>query len=335
MSFQLNSKTICLTYSNITKQFHESQLSITTLESGHWITEPTIDINLANECFMEFISTRDWGKDISVEYCIIARESHESGDHHYHVGIRFTKPIRTKDPRKFDILGFHPNIQPAKDFQRWVAYCKKDGVFAEYGTIITEKKSIRVTPDELIHLAKTMNKGEFLAYCSVGRYPYANEIWNQNHKTDHCTILSSDNITGTYDPCFDKLITSIHWDQSKCLLLIGDSGIGKTTWCKKNMPKPCLMVTHLDDLKRFEPGVHTSILFDDVSIKHLPDTSQIHLVDYENPRSIHIRYGVARIPSGIVKAFTCNTIPVNIDMPAISRRCQMVRITKMDTYHIQ
>lgn len=324
MSFQLNSKTICLTYSNVCQQQQQQQQSNT----GGVFCDMGRPINFIGDQFYDIICNRADARGISVEYLVLAREQHKSGQWHFHAAIKFTKPWRTKDSRSFDIDNIHPSIEPARNFNRWVTYCKKDNVFTEYGTYQFEKKTVRITPEELIILAKTMNKGDFLAYCSIGKYPYAPEIWNQNHKTDHCTLTEESPIAGSMNTCLNH-VNDI-WDKTKTLLLVGDSGIGKTTWCKINMPKPCLMVTHLDDLKRFEPGVHTSILFDDVSVKHLPDTSQIHLVDHDNPRSIHIRYGVARIPAGIVKAFTCNTIPVNLDMDAIARRCQFIKVTKIN-----
>lgn len=324
MTFQLNSRSFCITYSNVQQQrLRGSQPDATELEST-FLEQPGLPIDEVTNLLRKWVSTRTNAFRIPLEYLLVAREQHESGEIHFHVAIQFVRNLRTRDPRIFDINGVHPNLQSAKDFDRWVAYCKKDGEYSEWGTIAPKKAFVRVSPEELIELAKTMNKASFLSYCSVHKYPYASEIWRLCHKLDDCTLQENSYVAGTMDKCLDTL--GDKWDRTKCLLLVGPSGIGKTTWCKINLPKPCLMVTHLDDLKRFEPGIHTSILFDDVSVKHLPDTSQIHLVDHHNPRSIHIRYGTARIPAGIVKAFTCNTIPVNLDMEAIARRCHFIHV---------
>jgi len=118
------------------------------------------------------------------------------------------------------------------------------------------------------------------------------------------------------------------WHKEKALILIGDSGIGKTTAAKQIIPKPTLFVSHIDDLKHFKSEIHKSILFDDVCFNHYPVQSQIHLVDFDNPRSIHVRYGVAKIPAGIAKIFTCNEDPLNLLHPAISRRVQVIRVSK-------
>nr|UOF82593.1 rep protein [Cressdnaviricota sp.] len=322
VGFQLHTTSVILTYSNISKQHGNILPGQSELSYSSPIFDSELPIDVIGERFYNLIRSRDQLRDFPIRHLIICRERHESGEYHYHAGIQFFSQFRTRDNRLFDIDSCHPNIQGARQYFQWVAYCQKDQVFWEYGTIKPSKKTIRVTPKELIELAKTMNKGDFMAYCSVNRYQYAKDIWETTHHKDECTITTIDGIEGTIDPCLHR-INQI-WDRSKTLILVGKSGIGKTTWCKINLTKPLLMVSHLDDLRRFRSDYHKSILFDDVSIRHLPDTSQIHICDFENPRSIHIRYGCARIPAGIEKAFTCNVIPINIDMPAVKRRCFLV-----------
>lgn len=143
-------------------------------------------------------------------------------------------------------------------------------------------------------------------------------IWQHCHASRPSTIYDTDEIHGTMVEC----LTQFNWqdDGFKSLLLIGPPGCGKTTWAKKHAKKPALFVSHLDRLKDFDPDFHKSIIFDDTDFKHLPRTAQIHLVDRENPRDIHIRYRVAHIPKGIQKIFTANMKPF-IEDPAIIRRC--------------
>jgi len=119
---------------------------------------------------------------------------------------------------------------------------------------------------------------------------------------------------------------NLDWIGERALILIGEAGCGKTTWAKANIPKPCLFVTHIDELKLYRPKYHVSILFDDVSFKHYPIQAQIHLVDFHDSRSIHIRYGTAHIPAKTIKVFTSNEDPVDLSNAAIKRRCKVVRI---------
>lgn len=84
----------------------------------------------------------------------------------------------------------------------------------------------------------------------------------------------------------------------------GAAGIGKTEYAKYLLPN-ALFVSHLDDLGGFNED-YEGIIFDDMSFVHLPRTSQIHLVDMENDRSIHIRYKTAMIPAHTPKIFLTN-----------------------------
>lgn len=103
-------------------------------------------------------------------------------------------------------------------------------------------------------------------------------------------------------------------------ILVGESGCGKTQFALAHFDNP-LLVSHIDDLKSLNGG-HDGIVFDDVDFTHYPRTAQIHLVDWEQTRSIHCRYGNATIPMHTCKIFTCNydCLPVNINEEAINRR---------------
>lgn len=44
--------------------------------------------------------------------CIIGREDHADGGTHLHAFVDFGERYFTSDPRRFDVSGYHPNIQP-------------------------------------------------------------------------------------------------------------------------------------------------------------------------------------------------------------------------------
>lgn len=300
-SFQFNSQTIGLTF-------------------------PTS--KLTTEIINDWIKTNF--SDHLVKHSIVARETHKSGEYHFHVAIRLGRPFRCRDQRFGDILGEHPNIVRPRSYAAWCQYVKKDGDYTEEGTI-RENASAKSTPvdEELVdRQVKQLSKYKFLVWASSVKLQYAERIWDLGNAIAGTTLEEGDGIGGIIDPCLSSLKFSLDWLGSRALILIGDSGVGKTTWAKTNIPKPCLFVTHIDELKFFRANFHKSILFDDVSFKHYPIQAQIHLVDFYDPRSIHIRYGTASIPAGIIKFFTCNEDPLNIDHPAVARRIKIVRITK-------
>lgn len=303
--FQLNSKNICLTYPHCSLSAHDAAAQLSTIFTG-------------------------------AKYIIACTETHQNGEPHVHAGIALDKAYRTKsctfaDLRSRDnVITFHPNVQSARRFGAWVQYLKKDGNFVEIGSFSNNKANNDVSESELIEAAKTLELPEFLAFCAVHRLNYAKAIWESFHKDNSITLTAEQSFEGVIDERFQKLIDSVELKPNLTLLVIGKSGIGKTTWAKQTIPKPCLFVTHLDDLRKFQSDYHVSILFDDVSFCHLPDTSQIHLLDYENPRSIHIRHTIARVPAGVRKIVTCNTVPASIHIEAISRRTQVLFCNETD-----
>lgn len=114
------------------------------------------------------------------------------------------------------------------------------------------------------------------------------------------------------------------------LILWGESGIGKTQFAKALLPG-ALLASHIDDLRSFDPGTHNGIIFDDMDFAHTPRTSQIHLVDFDEDRSIHCRYDVAFIPAGTQKIFTTNEAGgriVDLRDAAIKRRVRVVELIK-------
>lgn len=113
-------------------------------------------------------------------------------------------------------------------------------------------------------------------------------------------------------------------DWSKSQVVIGESGIGKTQWALCHFANP-LFCSHLDDLANLSEE-HDGVIFDDMDFKHMPRTTQIHILDQDQDRSIHKRYENAFIPAGTKKIFTCNEYPFDMEDPAIKRRCEITHL---------
>jgi len=124
------------------------------------------------------------------------------------------------------------------------------------------------------------------------------------------------------------LITSAMTTHS--VILWGEPGCGKTCFARALLPK-ALFVTHMDDLTKYDTGTMDGIIFDDMSLAHLPREAQIQVLDTEQPRSIHCRYTTAFIPSGTKKIFTTNIYNGEIYMKgegALDRRVQKFELRK-------
>lgn len=250
------------------------------------------------------------------KYLLVSKELHEDGRPHLHAAISFDKRKNIKSPNFFDFEGFHANIQATKRPQEWIDYCKKDGVFLEEGTRPAAEAAIRRAPIDL----NSVESSELFNFCLNNRVPYGYYCEEKKKRTIVDTTIQEDSSEGRmswYLQCL-QLPTS-----HKSIILTGSTGIGKTTWAIKNSPKPSLLVSHLDQLKRFNPAIHMSIIFDDMDFKHVPITAQIHLTDSEQPRPIHIRYGIVTLPRNIVKIFTCNEYPFSMH-EAVARRVKHI-----------
>lgn len=113
------------------------------------------------------------------------------------------------------------------------------------------------------------------------------------------------------------------------VILHGPSNTGKTCYARALLPK-ALFVTHMDDLLKYDMGTHDGLIFDDISLVHLHREAQIHVLDFDQPRSIHCRYQVATLPAGTKKIFTTNNDGGFIYLagdPALERRVTKFHLT--------
>nr|WP_012477128.1 replication-associated protein [Candidatus Phytoplasma australiense]ABD04144.1 replication associated protein [Candidatus Phytoplasma australiense] len=87
-------------------------------------------------------------KKKEIKYIISNNENHQ--DHkeiHTHVFIQLKKQIEITNQRFFDIEGYHPKIETARDVEKSVSYIKKDKDFIDEGEYI-QKKYVRQNQKE-------------------------------------------------------------------------------------------------------------------------------------------------------------------------------------------
>lgn len=254
--------------------------------------------------------------------CVVAHELHADGSSHIHVGIEFGSRKDIKNERYFDIEEFHCNIQVCKSWKAVVNYISKEGDLTWYpdDLDLSAQEDTEGATDLTPHEGES--EAQWLHKCisrHVG-YGYAARLWALS-KVDRGDVIPKAPEIGTLCAALEALDIGY----TKPVVMTGKSGIGKSTWCMRKGPWPMLLVSHMDDLVKFDSSYHRSILFDDMSFLHMPLQAQIHLVDSDLPRSIHCRYRTARIPAGTVKYFTCNTNPFS-DEEAITRRIVYINI---------
>lgn len=310
MTFRFSAKTIFLTYTHATFQ-----------------PEELLD-------FIESIS--------SIQKAICCKEDHQDGDTHLHATVRFQRTLETRDPRKFDFKDTHPHISTPRNWGRSVNYCRKDGSYdivyrgCEETDIVATSTRARgkdgCDGKQVGILAQgSRSRLEFLQSALSGGYPYAyaDAIWKEVRRPKPPTLEEDGDFEGVISCPVLQLRGWGPTDQT--LVVCGPTGCGKTTWAKKFAPKPCLWVTHRDSLRYFDKSRHKSIIFDEVRFTgdpfsgrgKTPLEGQIQYLDWDNARSLHVRYGVAEIPEHVFKIFTCT------DSICFSKDPQLVRRVKV------
>lgn len=189
----------------------------------------------------------------------------------------------------------HLEIAKGSDEQNRT-YCTKDGDFWEQGQMSSQGKRSDL---ESYHQAVLDGMSE-----NQLRENFTS-IWT---RYPNLTKRIKSTLTTPISPSFSK--ESFQWileyPDNKSLILWGEPGIGKTEFAKTLLGDNFYLVSHLDQLNNFVPDFHSGIIFDDMSFLHLPREAQIHIVDQDNDRAIHIRYGIGFIPKQTKKIFTTN-----------------------------
>jgi len=288
---------------------------------------------LERDRIFEFLSTL--GKDVI--RCRIGCELHDDGSPHRHVAIEYASAWDRRNASSFfDIDGFHPQILPKRTKSEWSAaweYAKKEGDFADY---IDEDEAEKTSSlSDLVEGSKSYK--EFLdAIDRRGtQFGLAKEMWRVCTSRASITLTDeniSEHAVGTI-PSLHLQALRFDPDESRSVILQGNTELGKTTWAMINMPKPCLWVNQVEDLRDFREGYHKSIIFDDVCYQHRPRSEQLYLVCNRQPRNCWARYTNIRLPRGVYKVFTCNAgtdkLPVMYNMgdDAIDSRCKLIQIS--------
>lgn len=272
-----------------------------------------------------------------VEEYTVGEELHADGGRHIHCVFVFKQKIDSRDVTLFDVTyspdhpSIHPNIRPIQrgkaHLDRAIEYVTKEDL--DPFTNVPQK----LTWGEMMERANSAD--EYLGYVRQ-HYPrdYAlNYLRLEAMALKHWPISSMGTIEN-FEPTYEwnapfELITTV-LPVNKSVVVVGPAGCGKTTWAKIVAPKPTLFIRHLDSLCNLLPS-HRSIIFDDLEFTHLPPSTQKFLVDVTDLAEIHVRYRVARIPSGVLRIFTANDYPFTdggIHAEAIRRRIHRININQ-------
>lgn len=245
------------------------------------------------------------------------QETHKDGKKHLHIWFEFTHKPNLKNARCFDIDGQHPNIKKCK--RNWVwNYLRKEDP-SPYTNIA----------QGYIDLAR---KGQYEAALEsfIGQHPKEFVL----HAQRVCTNLRNlgkrkrqDTVYPVETSPYYEHLDTLDWEPKEIsLVLHGPTNTGKTefakSWCKEN-GWTYLTINTIDGLKKYDD--EDIIIWDDMSFKHIPRESAIHITEVKNSREIHCRHRDQYIPPGVGNIFTTNKIDMWPEDPygAIDRRLQI------------
>lgn len=258
-----------------------------------------------------------------LRYLCFGEESGEEGTAHLQGYIEFFSPWRmTRVKSLLGADGFHLEVARA-DSNKNIAYCSKQEGCNFYSIGEPGRRGQRSDLDDVKVAIEEGASDEQLASSFFGQW-----VRYRQSFSSYRALISRQAVTANFSLESFPTQWPRELDWSKTQILWGESGIGKTEYASAMLPG-ALLVSHMDDLGNFDPDFHTGIIFDDVDVKHFPRTSQIHLVDQNHVRSIHIRYGTATIPPHTKKIFTTNEdcgMCVSLTDSAIRRRCNILHL---------
>jgi len=248
-------------------------------------------------------------------YVCWGQESGESGTFHYQGYVEFV--IRRTLNTVKSLVSKRGHFEARRGTQtEAIEYCMKDGVFQEFGTRAVVEPGRR---NDLERIAQLLVEGITIREIA-NQFP-TQYIRYHNGILQLARQLQPRHFAVRYGP--------FPWDypeQITSLVIWGNSGIGKSEFAKFLLPK-ALFISHIDQLTLYDPQEYNGIVFDDMSFAHMPREAQIHLVDWDNDRAIHVRYGTAFIPANTPKIFTANDWRIfNQNDPAIDRRITLVQL---------
>lgn len=230
----------------------------------------------------------------SAAYVIYGIETSASGTPHLQGYIEFT--IRKSHVAAKSAISRRAHVEPRRGTQtQAIEYTMKDGMYYEFGIRTITAQGRRSDLDEIAQLLRGGTSIREIA----SQFPSQFVRYHQGIRALARELLPR-HVEVRFGPFPWQYPETIN-----AVVLWGESGIGKTEFAKFLLPK-ALFISHIDQLTLYDPEEYTGVIFDDMSFKHLPRETQIHVLDWDNDRAIHVRNVTAFIPKHTPKIFTSN-----------------------------
>ncbi|OMJ16184.1 Replication-associated protein, partial [Smittium culicis] len=260
---------------------------------------------------------------------IIAREKHSSGDPHIHVYLSRNAVKETRNPRFFDIMGFHGNYQVCRSSKSVQVYVVKDNdyitnipdsEFPHKKTTSVQKYFAAATYEDALEVARNSN--------DLGRDYIRNSILFEKSTRNLKDRPVEENLEPFKDPSFRFIHPRgiKNWDRTKqALMLIGKSKTGNSSYALTLFNNP-LVINSLEDLKR-RTHKHDGLIFDEFNAlkRNLDREQMIALTNIEFASTIYVKYRSVRIPRLLPRVFLTN-VKIFYNDYAITRQVKTIPV---------
>lgn len=228
-----------------------------------------------------------------------------TGHRHTHIVLQWKKKVEFRKADKLDFGPHHPNIKKLPNQQAVDDaddYLEKDipegeGHLFEWDAEPTGEEAVESTSNLHHDIVNAETLWDAIEAAGI-KIRSVNDVKLLRDDKKRRLGIGTCFASGSWK----RPITAGHW---RVLVITGGTGLGKTQWAIAHYLR-ALIVSHMDDLKQFDPRIHDGIIFDDMSFKHLHREFLIHLTDWDLDRSIHCRHSCAFIPRHTRKIFTTN-----------------------------
>lgn len=286
--------------------------------------------------------TIDWGqvRPAIQFFCCQLEESPTTKRLHWQCSIEFKNPTSFKQVQECQIFRSgcsKPHIERRKGTALQSRdYCTKDDTCVDTDTRFTygQLRIVQETKDEIfraaLHAEDVRSAIEYIRERCPRDYVLHKESIDRNLAA--CFVTPETNPYRDFKFAVPPIPSN--YLETRSIFLYGDSGLGKTAYALSHFKNPTF-ITHLDDAKKITSETDGAV-FDDMSFKHWPRTTNIHLLDVEHDCSLPTRYATTLLRRGLPRIFTSNETFENVFnctgnggayLPeALKRRCKSYHI---------
>lgn len=283
-----------------------------------FLTYSQVNPEITAEYILEYFKNKTNYYDFDY---VIGKEFHKNGGTHFHVVlIRNTKfEIKTVDALdiQYQEQNYHGNYTPVKHLREVVAYaCKHNHYITNLsnlrdGKLLTAKEYIIQQVQE-----KGVEQALIDHYSNSSDKAIAGMSISALKKHFHDVAKLEENLRlNKIDTPFelqhfivqDELKQWVE-NPNKTLILVGDSGLGKTQFCKafvKEKRLKTLVVNHKEDFRRLN-STYDAIIIDDANIHEFEETQLLSLIDNETDKTLRVLYDSVVKKAGIIQMIAMN-----------------------------